>query len=138
MQGSKHYGYWYDIGNTADYIRANMKLVENPEFSKPTRNKSIRSPSFIGKGCVLHPSVVLGPHSILSDNVTIGRGSTISKSIIFENSFLGDNCRVNGCVIGENVRIGDRAKIGRGAIVSGQIKIPEDSTIKPGSMILHY
>jgi mannose-1-phosphate guanylyltransferase len=139
MLGLKHHGYWYDIGNTFDYIRANMELLKKHEYSQPSKmHKTVKQPSYIGKNCRIDSNARLGPRVILSDSVHIGDNTQLSECIIFEKTRVGAHCHIQGCVIGENVVIGNGTKINHGSIVAGQIKIPENSVVKPGSSILNW
>ncbi len=145
MQGWKHHGFWYDVGNINDYVQANMKLLTIPGFTTNARQMGkehassgkIQKPYFIGKRCSIATSAHVEPYSILSDKVKIGRETVLSKSIVFEETSIGEGCQVRGSIIGERVTIGDRTRIGPGSIISGQIKIATESIIKPRSIVLN-
>ena len=145
MQGWKHHGFWYDVGNINDYVQANMKLLTIPSFTTNARqigkkhasSGKIQKPYFIGKRCSIATSAHVGPYSILSDKVKIGRETVLSKSIVFEETSIGEGCEVRSSIIGERVTIGDRTRIGPGSIISGQIKVAAESIIKPRSIVLN-
>jgi NDP-sugar pyrophosphorylase family protein len=145
MQGWKHHGLWYDIGNVPDYLRANMELLHNSDFRNGSLNtatrtsfvRTIEQPTFVGKKCKIDRTARLGPDTILSEKVTVKGQSVLSSTIVFEETAIGENCQVRGSIIGERVTIGDRTRIGVGSIIAGQIRLPEDSKISARSVILN-
>ena len=171
--GSKHDGYWYDIGTIREYLRANKELLTRFHPSRPSKIREhegtslsrqpeltghgsgsqllqrlmilkesqqgaeIKQPSYVGEGSVLHRGATLGPGAILSRGVAVDGGTTVRDSVIFEYSSLGRDCAVDGAVIGERVTIGAGTKIGRGAIIAGEVNIPSHSVIKQKAIILN-
>jgi len=98
---------------------------------------TIKQPSHIGEGSVLHRGATLGPGAILSKGVAIDGGTSVRDSIIFEYTNLGRDCIVDGAIIGERVTIGAGTRIGRGAIIAGGVNIPSHSLIKQKAIILN-
>jgi NDP-sugar pyrophosphorylase family protein len=144
MNGWKHAGFWYDIGKIPDYITANRELLQRAEFretgSSTGMNMSslqIREPSYVGKECVLEESSKLGPYTILSEKVTVKKGSEVRGTIVFEQTSIGEDCIVEDSLIGEGVSVGKGARIGKGSIIAGQVAIRDGATIKPGSTVLN-
>lgn len=142
MWGWKHRGYWYDIGRIPEYVKANMDILRKRERKATPlpralpRDRFARQPFHMGRGSRLSSGVQLGPNAILSDRVVVNEGSRIRDSIIFEDTIIGERCVVEGALIGERVVIGKDTRIGRGAMVAGEISVPEGSMIKKDSVIL--
>ena len=142
MLGRKHNGYWYDIGRIPGYVKANMEILRKsgmratPALKGPMFDGKAVRPFHIGKGSRVQSGVRLGPNAILSDRVLVGKKSTVTDSVIFEDTAIGEKCVVEGALIGERVVIGKNSKVGRGAIVAGQISIPEGSAIRENSVVL--
>lgn len=143
LRGWKHSGFWYDIGKIPDYVIANRDLLKRAEYQQvegrfeKTLMVEVTQPSFVGRDCVLESGARLGPETILSERVNVGKGVTVRETIVFEQTTLGENCLVEDSVIGEAVTIGKDARIGRGSIIAGQVAVPDGAVIKPGSMILN-
>ncbi|MBO0888353.1 NDP-sugar synthase [Candidatus Bathyarchaeota archaeon] len=143
LRGWKHNGFWYDIGKIPDYVTTNLELLERPDspFAKKGRwassNSSVEQPSFVADGCVVEEGAKLGPRVILSPKVHVRTGAKVHETIVFEETVLGDNCRVEEAIIGERVVVGKGATIGKGSIIAGQIKIPEGANVNPGSIVLN-
>src|SRR5439155_3556088 len=86
MQGWIHHGgYWYDMGKIPDYVRVNRELLET-SYNKNEPKKE--GPVHIGKGSKIEQGARIGPYSILSDKVIVKTGSTISESIVFEETIV--------------------------------------------------
>ncbi len=96
----------------------------------------IRQPSFVGEGTTLQRGVTVGPGAILSKGVAIDDRTVLRDSIIFEYTSVGRECVVDGAIIGERVTVGPGTRVGRGAIIAGEIHIPSHSFIKQKAVIL--
>jgi mannose-1-phosphate guanylyltransferase len=142
LRGWKHTGFWYDIGKIQDYVTANMELLARPGYlprgsSESASNLTIEQPSYLGRDCVVENNAKIGPHTILSPKVSVRRGATVQDSIVFEESVLGENCRVEGSVIGEATTIGKGAVVGKGSVIAGEVVVPERTIVEPRSIVLN-
>jgi NDP-sugar pyrophosphorylase family protein len=97
----------------------------------------IKQPSFIGEDSTLQRGVTLGPGAILSRGVSIANNAVVRDSIIFEHTSLGRDCVVDGAIIGERVTVGSGTRIGRGAVIAGEVNITSNSLIKQKAVILN-
>ncbi len=142
MQGWKHRGYWYDVGKISDYVRCNRELLADTQLQASVRSgrpktRKAGKLSHVSKGCIVSNTATLGPYTILSENVRIAGYAALERTIIFEESTIGSHTRVTGSLIGENVRVGREARIGAGSIVAGHVTIPDQTVIRPGSIVLN-
>lgn len=147
-------GYWKDVGTLGSYWEANMELIDIiPEFNlyeeywKIYTNSGILPPhyisdqsavekSIIGNGCDIYGEV---HSSVISSEVTIGKGSVVRDSIIMKDAVIGDHCVIDKAIIAENVQIGDNVTLGTGSDTPnkmrpdiygfGLVTIGEDSVI---------
>ena len=141
MSAWRHSGYWYDIGKTRDYVLANRALLTDPDFRSIKTNEQesagqTEQPCFVAADCRIEKSVKLGPYTILSPSVKINARSTVRRTISFEETTIGEDCAIDDAVIGEKVTIGNRVKIGAGSVIAGQITVPDQTDIRPGSFVL--
>jgi NDP-sugar pyrophosphorylase family protein len=143
LWGWKHEGYWYDIGRIQNYVQANRQLLERFHGSRPSSsderdwNGFVRQPSYIGEGSTFQKGAQVGPGAIFSRGVVVGEGAAVRDSIIFENTTVGRECLLDSVLIGERVTIGAKTRIGRGAVVAGEVNVPPGSTIRQGAVILN-
>ncbi len=136
-------GYWFDIGDMAEFRKANFQLLKQRSSGsllqesdvKIAADAKVRVPSFLGESSQVESKVSAGPYvlvgkksqimrgakvadSILFDNVTIGEGSIIQRAIVASNTTIGKRVRIEaGAVISPHVQIHDGVRIGRNAIV---------------------
>lgn len=122
-------GYWKDVGTITSLWEANMDLLgAHPEIDLGDKEMHVYSrneplpPSYLGDeatvinsiytaGCEIYGTV---ENSVISENVTIGKGAVVKNSVIMRGTVIGEGARVNYGVIDENVTIG------KGAVVGGE------------------
>jgi NDP-sugar pyrophosphorylase family protein len=139
------YGYvfedvWLDIGEPADYFRANWLLLnkqtERTSLEKNTKIKNdveIIPPIKVAEKAVIERKSKIGPYAILGKKVNVGKGASIRKSIVFPETTVCESASINGSVIGENVVIGKNVKIGEGCIIGDCVTI-QDNVILPSGV----
>lgn len=122
----KFEGYWKDVGTIESLWEANMEFLD-PNHELDIRDSSWRifskilnttpqqimgdakvDDSMITDGCYVAGEV---KHSILSNNVKIGRGSVVKDSVIMPNTVIGENCFIEKAIIGENAHLYDGARL---------------------------
>lgn len=119
-------GYWKDVGTISSLWKANMEFLDpNNELNIGDREWRIYSrnetlpPMFLTESAnVVNSMVVDGcyisgdiKHSILSQRVTVGTGTTITDSMVMPNATIGKDVKVDHAIIGERVTVGDGAHI---------------------------
>src|SRR5262249_4890294 len=102
------YGYepgkpWYDVGNKRDYLAVNATVLDGQidvplpyarypwgwlgddvdiDFARTT----VRAPVIIGSGCRIAPGAEIGPHAVLGDGWTLGRGAKVRNAVLWPRS----------------------------------------------------
>lgn len=126
-------GYWRDVGDVRSYYETSLDLlVENPPLDlyqmkkdkrpmltlgtdyTPTRDSSHGKDSLFSEGCEFQSGVTL-EGCIISPAVSIGRGSLVRNSIIFNNSVIGPGCIIRNAIIDKQNRIPAGSQIGNGS-----------------------
>ena len=111
--------YWCDIGNPADYIKANIHYIS--EHSKihdsviTEENVIIKEPVYIGPGVYIGKGSRIGPGSVIGEGSVIGRNSAVCGSVIWEDCMLSSGSTVKGSILCGGV------KIGRNTVVSDSV-----------------
>lgn len=123
-------GYRYDIGTPADYMRRQfdvlngLLLLEN--VAQPFTSE--RSPPFpcdlqgvtlIGDGCAIAGGVVLRGMNVIGEGVSIDKGSQIENSVILDNVQIGVGVRMSRTLVGPSSRIGDKLVLAEGSVIGG-------------------
>jgi len=120
-----------------NHVSGSQLLQHHSQLVQTHHEATIKQPSYVGEGSVLHRGATLGPGAILSRGVAIDGGTSVRDSLIFEYTSLGRDCIVDGAVIGERVTVGAGTRIGRGAIIAGEVNIPSHSLIRQKAIILN-
>ncbi len=110
-------GYFRDVGTVNSLYRANMELLDSPQYLKlqdyadfPIFTKSVNLPphhiihsekvinSLISDGCLIFGQII---HSILSSGVVVKEDTIIKDTIIHPNVKIGENCYIEKAIIVE-------------------------------------
>lgn len=137
VKGAKKYrifayeqtGYFATIDSITDYYRHSLELLDKNNRDMLFKNNGANiytkvrdsapckmeasakvSNSLIADGCVIAGEV---NNSILFRGVKVSKGAVISNSIIFQDTFVGENSKLN-CIIADK-----QAKILEGRLLSG-------------------
>jgi glucose-1-phosphate adenylyltransferase len=120
------HGYWKDVGTIQSLWEANMEFLSpNNPLNITNRNWRIYSqtealpPMFFTKSAKVQRSMVTDgsyvagtvEHSILSQNVKVGEGSTITDSMIMPNAVIGRNVTIDHAIVGEDAVVGDNGEV---------------------------
>ena len=84
---------------------ANSQAVWIAANAKVDATARIYGPAVIMDGaCVSNGAVILGP-TILGNNVTIGKDSTVVNSVLWDGAHVGPNCQIQRCVLDYNAAL---------------------------------
>lgn len=118
-------GYWKDVGTIHSLWTANMEFIDvdhqlnqdknwkiytsvpNTVPQQFTENSSIKN-SIAADGVFIAGEV---EHSVLSTNVSIGKGTVVKNSVVMPNVTIGENVVVDHAIIGEGSNIYDGARL---------------------------
>ena len=116
-------GYYSLIGSLAGYFECNMKLldagarkglfavdnrpiytkVRNSAPAKYCESSSVKG-SLVADGCIIEGTV---ENSILFRGVKVGKGTVIKNCILLQDTYVGDNVKLNCVISDKNVVIKD-------------------------------
>ncbi|WIG58448.1 MAG: Mannose-1-phosphate guanylyltransferase / Phosphomannomutase [Ktedonobacterales bacterium] len=145
-------GYWCDVGNLAEYMKANADVLQNrvnapltgtdlgggvwaEEGVEIAPDAQIFGPVWLGHDCkiksgvMIHGPSVVGPYSIVDDRAQIDR------SVVWNNSYLGERAELRGALVGSATSIKSKAVMFEGAVVGDHSVIDEGAIIQPGVKI---
>jgi mannose-1-phosphate guanylyltransferase / phosphomannomutase len=139
-------GYWMDLGSPAKYLQTHFDALSGRVSLTPAGTKKkkglwqgkkvvlkngarqIKGPAVLGDGCRLENGARLGPLVTLGRQVLVGEKSRVEKSVILDQTQLGQGVLVKNSIIGKNVRVGD------GVIVKNAV-VAHDSILKKGTVV---
>ncbi len=139
LYGYNFQGYWTDIGEPSDYLKANQLLLETEiKEEKPGKNTTLESETEIVKPCIIGENVTIGnkskigPYVAIGENVILGKGVLIENSIIFRRTIISDFTSIKDAVIGEASMIGRWVKVESGCVVGDHAMIRDNVTLTQG------
>ncbi len=130
-------GYWKDVGTVQSLWEANMDIISEPpvldmydsNWTIFSRNP-VKPPHFVADGAsVKNSSITEGCNiygdvsaCVLSEGVTVGKGSVVEDSILFPGVTIGENTVVKKAIIGANTVVGNNCVIGDKSVDSSEFE----------------
>ena len=135
------YGYWKDVGTVQSFWEANMDILREDSGISPEKwgirpNTEAdglpmdRAPARFAKGCKVETSMISAGcvvegtviNSVLSPGVRVEKGAVVRDSVIFEDSTIRADARVDLVICDKRVVVGAGAVVGQG----DKTKVNED------------
>jgi len=145
-------GYWCDIGNHQEYMRACSDLLQGRvhlgEIGR-ARGESIwvgddvevapdaqlYGPIYLGNEVKIKGGVVIRGPAALRDNTIVDDRAQIERSFVWRNSYIGEASEVHGAIIGSQCSVKARAAIFEGAVIGDRCVVGEQAIIRPNVKI---
>ncbi len=138
-----HEGIWFDIGIPEDYLKANIVALNTLYPSGfISRASDIRGevvgPAYIGNEVIVGKGSIIGPNTVLLDQVSVGDFSMVRGSVVMKGSKIGFSTYIKNSVVGESCSIGNWVRIESGTIIGDQVSIADEVFINKRNYILPY
>jgi mannose-1-phosphate guanylyltransferase/phosphomannomutase len=157
-------GYWTDIGNIEEYIRATADYLHG-RVNLPRQGHHIGGdiwvggeheiapdarlygPVFLGHGVKIKGGVTVYGPSVIRDYTIVDTQATIDRSIVWRNSYIGERAELSGVVVMrqsnikrravlfEGAVIGDHTIVNAGAVINAGVKIWPSKEIDEGATV---
>lgn len=152
MYGFVAEGYWCDVGNLQEYMRASQDLLEDRLQLDPlgTRLRAgvwadgeadiapdaqLYGPIFLGKGVQIKSRAIVRGPTVIRDYSMIGERAYVDRSIIWRNAYIGEAVELRGAIIGRQCSVKARAVVFEGAVLGDGVTVGEDAVIHPNVKI---
>jgi mannose-1-phosphate guanylyltransferase/phosphomannomutase len=142
-------GYWCDVGNLSEYMRANADVLQgNVQIKVPGHNiggdiwvesgveigegSQLYGPIYLGQSArVLPGAQVNGPCAIGSYTIIDGHAK-VDRSVVWNNSYVGEYAELRGAILGSHSSVKTRAVLFEGSVIGDDCLIDEGAIIQPG------
>jgi mannose-1-phosphate guanylyltransferase / phosphomannomutase len=157
-------GYWEDVGTLEAYLRAHQDVMDGKvhldvagfvlrpgvwlgKGAEVSPSARIEGPAIIGGNTHVGDGATLGSYCVLGQNVQVGDNATITRSVVHENTFLGDGVSIDGTVLGrscdlrhgvhceEGVVLGEECFVGADAVITSDVKVYPFKTVETGATV---
>jgi len=145
-------GYWCDIGNIQEYIRACSDVLEGRVHLEPIGREigagvwsgenveiapdaQLYGPIYLGDGVKIKGGVVIHGPSVIRNYSIIDNRAQVDRSIVWRNSYVGEGAELRGAIICRQCSIKSKAVIFEGAVVGDMSMVGERAIIHPNVKI---
>ena len=126
--------FWADIGQPDGYLKAmewmlkkarrDVVIGENVKID----SSGIIGPAVLGNSVVVEENCVVGPNTVLFDDVYIAKNSELEQCFIGERTITGENAFIREAIIGAHCELGKDVEVLNGKIWP-YVTIPNSSTV---------
>jgi mannose-1-phosphate guanylyltransferase len=150
LYGFPSEGYWLDIGTPERYLQATFDIIEgNVRTAVSDRlggdwlevdagaevNGRVIPPAILERGVRVAESARVGSLVVLAEDVSIGAGTTVERSVILEGAQIGEDCELRDCIVAAGCRVGAGTRITGGAVLGEGVSVGADNVIARGARI---
>jgi mannose-1-phosphate guanylyltransferase / phosphomannomutase len=157
-------GYWCDVGNLQEYMRASNDILEGRvqvaemgthlgggvwvgENVEIAPDAQLHGPMYLGTGVKVKGGVVIHGPSVALDYTVVDNNAHVDRSIVWRNCYIGEGAELRGAIIGrqcslkrkvvvfEGAIIGDSSVIGEGAVIHPGVKIWPEKEVEAGATV---
>ncbi len=145
-------GYWCDVGNMQEYMRATGDLltgkVNAGEIGKNiggniyvgddveiAPDAQLFGPIYLGDGVKIKGGVVIHGPTVIRPFTIVDNRAHIDRSIIWRNAYIGEGAELRGAIIGRRCALKSRSVIFEGAVLGDECTIGDNAVIHPNVKI---
>jgi mannose-1-phosphate guanylyltransferase len=142
--------YWLDIGTPARYLQGTFDIIEgNVRTAVQERLGNdylaidagaevlgrVIPPAVLERGVRVAEGAHVGSLVVLGQDVSIGAGSTVERSVVLNGAVIGEGCTLRDCIVAAGCRIGSGTQILGGAVLGEGVTVGSENTIAHGARI---
>lgn len=145
-------GYWCDVGNIQEYMRACSDYLEGRVHLDPPGREigggvwcgehveiapdaQLYGPLYLGNGVQIKGAVVVHGPSVIRDYTVVDNRANIDRSVVWRNSYVGEGAELRGAIVSRQCSIKSKAVIFEGAVVGDMSIIGERAIVHPNVKI---
>jgi mannose-1-phosphate guanylyltransferase len=143
-------GYWLDIGTPARYLQGTFDILEgNVRTAVLERLGShwlavdddaevhgrVIPPGVLERGVHVGQGAHVGSLVVLAQGVSVGAGSSVERSVVLEDTQIGEGCELRDCILGAGCHVGAGTRITGGAVLGDGVRVGAHNVITRGARI---
>lgn len=142
--------YWCDVGNLSQYREAQYTVLDGQtrvkigkgaivdrgngiwlgEGTDVAPTAQLFPPIVIGKNGLIKADAIVGPYTVIGDNVIVEEKATIHRSVLWDNVYVGVESRLTACTVCSHTTIKRNCVVQEGAVIGERCRIEDDCTIR--------
>ena len=152
LYGYINSGYWCDVGNISEYMRATADALElkvdgldigyylgNGIWAgkgiEIAPDAHLEGPIYLGNAVQIKSGAVIRGPTVIRDYTVVDNQAQIDHSIIWRNCYIGERVQIHGAAILRQCSVKARAKVYEGVILGDRVIVGENAVIHPGVKI---
>lgn len=150
LYGFEANAYWLDIGTPERYLQGTFDIIEGNVATAVAQRLGdgflsvsddavvdgrVVPPAVVERGVRIAAGAHVGSLVVLGDGVTVGRGSSVERSVVLQGAEIGAECVLRDCIVGPGVRIGDRTQVTNGAVLGEGVTIGAENVVTRGARV---
>jgi mannose-1-phosphate guanylyltransferase/phosphomannomutase len=157
-------GYWCDVGNLAEYMRASNDVLDGrvqvaeigqhlsggvwcEEGVEIAPDAQLYGPVFLGREVKVKSGVIIHGPTVVRDYTVVDNHAHLDRSIVWRNCYIGEGVELRGAIVGQQCSlkrkvvvfeggvIGDSSVIGDGAVIHPGVKIWPQKEVEAGATV---
>ncbi len=157
-------GYWCDVGNLQEYMRATADMLEGrvqvealgascinsvycEEGVEIAPDAQIYGPVFLGFGVKVKGGVIIHGPTVIRDYTVVDNHAHVDRSLVWRNCYIGEGVELRGAIVGRQCNlkrkvvvfeggvIGDSSVVGEGAVIHPGVKIWPQKEVEAGATV---
>ncbi|HEX6819409.1 MAG TPA: sugar phosphate nucleotidyltransferase, partial [Ktedonobacterales bacterium] len=145
-------GYWCDVGNLAEYMKANADVLQGrvniditgsdlgggvwaEDGVEVAADAQVFGPVFLGHDCKVKSGVIIHGPSCVGHYTIVDDRAQIDRSVVWNNSYIGERSELRGALVGTSTSIKSKAVMFEGAVIGDHSVVGENAIIQPGVKI---
>jgi len=145
-------GYWCDVGNLSEYMRANADVLQGKvDIEIPAKDigsniwceegveidegAQLYGPIYLGHDCKVRSGAIIHGPSMIGNYTIVDERAQVDRSIVWNNSYIGDRTELRGALVGSSTNIKSKAVMFEGSVIGDNSLIQDSAIIQPNVKI---
>jgi mannose-1-phosphate guanylyltransferase / phosphomannomutase len=145
-------GYWCDVGNLSEYMRANADVLQGrvdieipakdiggniwcEEGVKIDEGAQLYGPIYLGHDCKVRSGAIIHGPSMIGSYTIVDERAQVDRSIVWNNSYIGDRAELRGAIVGTSSNIKSKAVMFEGSVIGDNSIVQDSAIIQPNVKI---
>ena len=150
LYGYPSESYWLDIGTPERYMQGTFDIIEGNVATEVTQRLGpgwlslaegaqihgrVIPPALIERGVSVAAGAHVGSLVVLGEDVSIGEGTTVERSVVLAGTQIGPRCELRDCIVAAGCRVGAGTRITGGAVLGEGVSVGAENLITRGARI---